>query len=76
MTEDLRQKQVEAYYMLLLKSVGRTVYVPIPLRNQPIPSKEDYENSVAIWQQTKDFLTMIDIKHTWYADRLGIRIEK
>ena len=76
MDEDLHEKQVEAYYTLLCRNPGRSIKVPIPLKGQPIPSKEDYDNSYLIWKKVEEILLMMGIKHTSYSNSLTIRIEK
>lgn len=72
--QDLHYKQVEAYYTLLMKHPGRTLRVPIPLRGEPLPSQEDYDNSVLIWQEARDLLKMMGVKHDSFKENLGIRI--
>ena len=76
MDEDLHLRQVQAYYSKVLRIPGRMVHVPIPLRGEPIPSQEDYDNSKAIWQEVKLMLGLLGIEHTCDSDRFGIRISK
>lgn len=72
----LHQKQVEAYYHLLVTHVGMVIKVPIPLRGKAIPSDEDYNNTAAIWKETQELLTMMGIKHTTFNDHFGIRVDE
>lgn len=72
----LHQKQVEAYYQLLVTHVGMVVKVPIPLKGKAFPSDEDYTNSRTIWEETKNLLTMMGIKHTSYAYVFGISVDE
>lgn len=72
----LHQKQVEAYYQLLVGNVGMIIKVPIPLRGKIIPSNEDYNNSADIWKETKELLTMMGIKHTSFSENFGLRIDE
>ena len=70
------QKQVEAYYQLLVTHVGMVIKVPIPLHGRAIPSDHDYNNSKTIWEETKELLTMMGIKHTTYVENFGIKIDE
>lgn len=72
----LHQKQVEAYYHLLVTHVGMIIKVPIPLRGKAIPSDEDYNNTAAIWKETQELLTMMGIKHTTFNENFGIRVDE
>ena len=72
----LHQKQVEAYYQLLVTHVGMVVKVPIPLRGGAIPTDHDYENSKKIWKETKDLLSMMGIKYSSFHDNFGIKVEE
>ena len=72
----LHQKQVEAYYQLLVTHVGMVIKVPIPLRGKAIPSVEDYSNSEAIWKETKNLLSMMGIKYTPFSEYFGLRIDE
>ena len=72
----MHQKQVEAYYQLLVTHVGMVIKVPIPLRGKAIPSDEDYNNSSDIFKETKELLTMMGIKHTTFSENFGIRVDE
>ena len=72
----LHQKQVEAFYQLLVTHVGMVIKVPIPLRGKAIPSDDDYNNSAAIWKETKELLSMMGIKHTTFSENFGIRVDE
>ena len=72
----MHQKQVEAYYQLLVTHVGMVIKVPIPLRGKAIPSDEDYNNSSDIFKETKELLTMMGIKHTSFDSVFGLRIDE
>ena len=72
----LHQKQVEAYYQLLVTHVGMVIKVPIPLRGKAILSVKDYSNSEAIWKETKNLLSMMGIKYTPFSEYFGLRIDE
>ena len=69
-------KQVEAYYKLVTTHIGKEIRVPIPLRGEPIPTQEDYENSVLIWTKVQEILQMMGIPHLSSAHNLSIRVQK